>query len=553
MTSPSEIWSKAQVLAGLMGRDMAEGRREKVEGRVSQGERHAGVRSTAEPRVRSLPQLAPADETRQRFRHPSISMSGKKLLLLVLMVFASFALILCGGFWLWHQHTKSVLAAAQQRLRDAHLPMTVADIRPPAVPDADNAAPDIDKMGALLNALPQVNGEDFAVWFSDFQLKHTELRLDETATKELADQFDSPPVQAVLALIRQAAGKKGFDAKLDYSQALMAKIPYVGPLQTAARLIGRQARLEAARGQTDAAGTDVWNQANLADVVSREPNLIAMLTRVAVWGIALENMERLAATGGISPEWNIKFSQRLAALNLDAGLVAALDGERVMFGGAAFEGILKGSVSPRDLFGSLGGSNADERGQKLVMMAYRASGVLRLDYASYLDGMKERRKIAASAPPDLPAWESGVSHLPPIPDYALFSRIVLPTLESVAKNIWRPKAKIAIAQIGLALERYRAAKGGYPAALSDLVPEFIASVPADVFTGKPLLYRTEPGGAFIYSVGPNLKDDGGIENRDDAKDDISWAAGAAAVRKFAPPPASADAADPLPVSAPAVP
>lgn len=65
-----------------------------------------------------------------------------------------------------------------------------------------------------------------------------------------------------------------------------------------------------------------------------------------------------------------------------------------------------------------------------------------------------------------------------------------------------------VLEVGLALERYRSAKGSYPTALADLAPDFIKGGPAHVFTGKPLLYRPEPSGALIYSVGKNLKDDG---------------------------------------------
>lgn len=126
----------------------------------------------------------------------------------------------------------------------------------------------------------------------------------------------------------------------------------------------------------------------------------------------------------------------------------------------------------------------------------------------------------------------------------LILEVLVPTLEALSKNVLlRSHERLTVVQVGLAMERYRAAKGGYPAALSDLVPDFIKEVPPDVFTGKPLLYRTEPGGAVIYSVGKNLKDDGGIDDMDADKDDINWASGAAAARKFTPPPPKPSGAD----------
>ncbi len=210
--------------------------------------------------------------------------------------------------------------------------MTVDDIRPPPVPDADNAALVLEKIAPLLRALPQVDGKDFLMWFGDFQSKHKELHLDATATKELGDQLDSPPVQAVLALIREAAGKKEFNSNTDYSRGPQL-FRYISPLQQSAKLLGGHARLAASRGQSGEAAADVWAMTSLAEFPAKEPPaLITLLTRVAIWGITTAEMERLAVTGDLAPEWNQKFSARLAGINLSADLVRAFDVERIVFG-----------------------------------------------------------------------------------------------------------------------------------------------------------------------------------------------------------------------------
>jgi hypothetical protein len=68
-----------------------------------------------------------------------------------------------------------------------------------------------------------------------------------------------------------------------------------------------------------------------------------------------------------------------------------------------------------------------------------------------------------------------------------------------------------------------------------LVPDYLPKVPLDIFNNQPLVYRPEPGGAVVYSVGPNLRDDGGVDDKSTDKDDQAWSAGTAAARKFAPP------------------
>ena len=67
---------------------------------------------------------------------------------------------------------------------------------------------------------------------------------------------------------------------------------------------------------------------------------------------------------------------------------------------------------------------------------------------------------------------------------------------------------------------YMADNGSSPKSLNDLVPEYLNSVPRDPFDGAALRYDSRKG--IVYSVGTNLRDDGGVsESRifeGDAKD-----------------------------------
>ncbi|HLV78928.1 MAG TPA: hypothetical protein VKT32_01565 [Chthonomonadaceae bacterium] len=66
----------------------------------------------------------------------------------------------------------------------------------------------------------------------------------------------------------------------------------------------------------------------------------------------------------------------------------------------------------------------------------------------------------------------------------------------------------------VALFRYHAVYDHYPDALAQLVPAYLPSVPDDPFGGGaniPLRYRVTGGGKsfLLYSLGPDLRDDGG--------------------------------------------
>ena len=62
----------------------------------------------------------------------------------------------------------------------------------------------------------------------------------------------------------------------------------------------------------------------------------------------------------------------------------------------------------------------------------------------------------------------------------------------------------------IALERFRLAHHAYPAALANLVPEFVPAVPVDYMDGHDLRYRLNPDGTYLlYSVGQDGVDNGG--------------------------------------------
>ena len=61
-----------------------------------------------------------------------------------------------------------------------------------------------------------------------------------------------------------------------------------------------------------------------------------------------------------------------------------------------------------------------------------------------------------------------------------------------------------------ALRAYRLDHGSYPSTLADLVPTYLRGMPVDPFSpGSPLAYRKTPKSFILYSIGPDIVDDGG--------------------------------------------
>jgi len=94
-----------------------------------------------------------------------------------------------------------------------------------------------------------------------------------------------------------------------------------------------------------------------------------------------------------------------------------------------------------------------------------------------------------------------------------------------------PKLQVAVDQnaqrqnnlyLAFALAAYRQDHGVYPKALSALLPNYLREMPADLFSGQPLIYRPRADGYLLYSVGVNGKDEQGRGYEDNPPgDDVS--------------------------------
>lgn len=79
------------------------------------------------------------------------------------------------------------------------------------------------------------------------------------------------------------------------------------------------------------------------------------------------------------------------------------------------------------------------------------------------------------------------------------------------------EAKLSVLKTSLAIERFRLAHAGkIPAALPELIPDFLPAVPRDLFDGQPLRFKIIPRGYVVYSIGADGVDDGRLEKTNNA-------------------------------------
>ncbi len=86
------------------------------------------------------------------------------------------------------------------------------------------------------------------------------------------------------------------------------------------------------------------------------------------------------------------------------------------------------------------------------------------------------------------------------------------SLSSVNTKKCNEDSLVSAAQAMIAIKAYKNDNGDYPNSLEQLVPDYLTSVPLDYFDGNSLRYSKEE--KVLYSIGENLKDDGGSTGDD---------------------------------------
>ncbi|HWB03045.1 MAG TPA: hypothetical protein VG796_08490 [Verrucomicrobiales bacterium] len=90
-----------------------------------------------------------------------------------------------------------------------------------------------------------------------------------------------------------------------------------------------------------------------------------------------------------------------------------------------------------------------------------------------------------------------------------------------SSRLYKAAATTRMVKLSLAINEWQSDhEGALPERLEQLVPRYIAAIPADPFDGKPVRYHRD--WRWLWCVGPDLKDDTGkLKRKEDraAKDD----------------------------------
>ena len=287
--------------------------------------------------------------------------------------------------------------------------------------------------------------------------------------------------------------------------------PYRQDAALIGRLLGHDVDVRVQEGDSDGALVSCRALLNTGRAIGDEPQLWSQLLRIGLQRDAVLKMERSLAQGEPT-EASLEALQRLLADDdQHPAILIALRGERAS-ADVVLESLQKGSNLPM-------GSIQVQRGVAAVAplphdeeLSMIASGSLKGQRAALLRVYNDFVE-AGKLPPDqrrtrlqqVMARPRGFN--PP----TILRALMDPAWVQVQSS--RLHALVPSAVVALAAERYRRQHGRWPDTLDALVPAFLRDVPVDPQDGTPLRYRRLIDGVVIYSIGPDMVDNGGKLDR----------------------------------------
>ena len=413
--------------------------------------------------------------------------------------------------------------------------LSFTDYIPPQIPDAENFAsiplfeavfrasdnnqeiPDPFKLPTAANGrLPKFSDPikqeriDLIAWQKFFVQSKVLPVAGDNAAADVLQSLDS--FAAPLAQLREAGTRPHCRFPVHWEKAFATELPHMTVLHSASKVYALRLASHLELGQSAAAYEDFRDGLRLITATLREPSLIAGLVRIA----NTVSMENSVWNGLASRQWGEpelrKIEADLAALDWLEDFVFAMNSERgginlmidlMMERPEQLAGVRQSDAESREAAKVLRATPSGWFYQNKVRTNHFIDEVLaRIDVG-------RRRYFSERAVPSSPA---NITSWPKRSYYLLFG-IIAPVLEGVEERYVQIASMTDQTRLACALERCRMSRGTFPAAIAELVPDYLPVMPVEILDGEPYRYRrTDDGGFVLYSIGTDMRDDGGVIN-----------------------------------------
>lgn len=380
------------------------------------------------------------------------------------------------------------LPAEMAAARRDGLPLGPADLRPnPPVPPSQNAAPLYRQITSLVKARAREEGDAYSNYLKGPRDSATTSRV-----KVLLAEWAEP-----LRLSELAAKRPHCDFKRPWEQGPAVMFPEFAAMRGVARALAARAIIENAEGHPLQALETVRTIACISRHAGEDPIVIGMLVQIALQSIGERPFDEVVCTHLDDPAVATKARSVLREFDPPADLEYSLRGEVVVC--RVSMGIVRNQPNELERFVGYKPPNGGIRREmtdawEANMLRYwrRAFSALR---ETEHDGLARSRRLKALGA----EWESHEKE----PGYEM-SAILMPIYANAQDKALGEAARKNLREGLLRIADFHRRFHRFPTA-SESVP----LLPQDPFANAPMKYRPTSDGFALYSIGENLRDDGG--------------------------------------------
>lgn len=365
----------------------------------------------------------------------------------------------------------------------------VVSLLPANLPDALNAFPLYEEAGQMLGSR-----KDLPVWFREIN------RPDFDASMADVKDFLSKH-QHTLAVVHQATGKPGYSMEVDASDFFNAKIPSYINTRNLAWLLRLSALSNMSSGRPDPAVRELKHIAQIGDHLRSYPLLISVAVGFAVGQTYCATLEHLLAHISEPEIYEIKLplaprpsvrDRLFKSLRLEA------------YSNLQFFASSVSSYDYTTLFNLKTPAGFDFGGRALLVKLWRVF-LLPSEIRAAKDIIAfHMGKPAETYAEHLENW-TVIKKAKNSGEMSFYTRMAAPDFSSYADRAMVCDVQRGLVDLALALTAYKAGHNEYPAELTDLIPDFISTIPDDPFDGQQLKLAHVEGGLRLFSTGPTNK------------------------------------------------
>ena len=329
------------------------------------------------------------------------------------------------------------------------------------------------------------------------------------------------------------------DSESDFPGMISCLLPQMSAYRGLAKAMVIRANLAVAEGQPMDAWRDLLAAHRMGRLMEQDPALLLRLVSIAVCALADTATQAMLASGTLTADQAKQVLKDLSALSPAPTVASSIDeAERYcMLDSLATIAMQPGTIDTFLTLASYGTrQSTSNKMLKRLSGEIMTSGVdwdvvlrtFNRHYDELLAGMRqptyaqrvaalekveakvqETKRRAARLPiaTSEPATQPGQ---PNVKTRWMIDRLMgtlLPSLgrAQIVADIAIARRDLTLVAAGLAV--YKTQNGKYPDTLATLSPAILKTVPRDIFSDKPFLYKSTSQGYLLYSVGENMTDD----------------------------------------------